>query len=587
MSKRQTFYLCLSGLAAACLLRRAGRCLDGCRVVLILFGVFLAVPGWAELPGSLAAGSQVTATVQISRLGLFEAMATGLRVGIREKTDKVIEALVQSPPKDTLPPALRRWALTAGVIEGAGASALGGGGEGDLSPGLVWSLVALGMEKEGAPTEQGGGEPSSSLLRVAALAIANDVRDAYWRSATADLLLVDFDQILKEANTALLRLRAPGTVSNRPGTLQDQKILLETTEKLRKWRGVLSSAKDRLAGLVNLSGGKDAVKVLAAANELQDPGILSLPAVFLEDHALSQWALRMGLPKAQWPKTKQTEQALVAAFPGYAFAGLGHEKAVLAPPGAPSWVEAGLSLTAQLLQKDRKNKKDKIKKAGKGKESLDEETEGKVLRLVHGVGVLTQLHLALLECRLTEKRLADIRGQNKDGQPGLRAGQKDQTDSVVAGIVKKADGLILRLRQGFAFADNQVALARLLISLGRDPVPPVPDLETLAPPTLVANVAFRHKSATAALLSAMNSGIEPEVEEQLPAMAAPGLTSANSQEGLWQRMRDFSQRRGGVPPRLPQGPRPVLDDGNRGQQEVNGDAQELPVEGEMVPVLAD
>jgi len=496
---------------------------------------------------------------QGARVGMFEAMAMGLRVGLKEKTDKIMQALSVSTPADHSPAKLRAWVVDAGLV------GVTGGIEGireDFDPVLVWNMVALGMEKESAPKEAGGGEPGASLLRTAALAIVTDVREAYWRSATADLLLAEFDALLQEANTVLVQKRGSAGASPPDQAVQNQKILLEMTEKLWKWRTLLVQAKEHLAGLLRLPGGHQAVRVLVAATELQDPGIVTLPVVFLEDHALAQYAGRMNLPKDQWQGSRYLERALLAVFPGYAFNGLGHETVAMAPAGAPSWIEAGKVLTGQMLE---------------GKKGQSGEAEDKVLPLLHGVGTLVQLHLALLDCRRTEKKLTDIREQNKVGQ--AVAGPRENMDSVVVGVARKADGLILRARQGFAFAENQVALSRLLISLGRDPIPPMPGLEDLAPPTLMANLAFRHESATAALLSALNAGTEPEVEEQLKMMS--GSPPSADKGGVWQRMRDFSQKKG-LPPSGSARSKATVKTDTRGQP-----AKGEPVEGEMVPVSAD
>ncbi|MBF0603417.1 MAG: hypothetical protein HQL07_06955 [Nitrospirae bacterium] len=559
----------------------------------ILHGVLFITPSWAETPHFtkrilpvvsrndkrdlplLSSPTQPPpaepvfpeGNIPISRIGLFEAMATGVKTGIKDRTDQILHALVSATPTNHTPSPLRSWLQEAG-LNGSPDKDTEGNSQREFDPISIWNLIALAMEKETAPTEPGGGEPSPSLLRTAALSLAIDIRGIYWRSATADLLLTEFDNLLQETNTLLVadggphQPHAPAT----PQTIQNQKILLETTEKLWKSRNMLAATKERLAHLTHVTDGPASIRVLAAATELQDPGILTLPVIFLEDHALAQWAERMNLPKDQRLNAQQAERALLAAFPGFVFTGLGHETGKINPAGAPSWVEAGMMLTEQLLQ-NRKS------------QSPPATTDTKVLNLVHGAATLLRLHLALLDCQNTERSLTQIRAQNKSGLPPSLTSPYKHLDPPIAGILHKTEGLMMRMHQGFAFANAQVALSRLLISLGYDPIPPMPGLENLAPSTLTANIALRNESATATLLAALNADMEPNLKDQLKAIS--DSTPPTDKEGMWQRMRDFSQKKGSPPSRSAT-PKETARTRFPGQQ----DASE-PAEGEMVPISGD
>ncbi|MEO5329722.1 MAG: hypothetical protein H7829_15950 [Magnetococcus sp. THC-1_WYH] len=506
-------------------------------------------------------------TIPISRMGLFEAMAVGVQTGIKDRTDQILHALVSATPTDQTPAPLRSWLQEAG-LNGSPDEETAGYTRGEFDPVSVWNLVALAMEKETAPTEPGGGEPAPSLLRMAALSLALDIRDAYWRSATADLLLTEFDNLLQETNTRLVADGGPHP-SQTPATpqrVQNQKILLETTEKLWKSRNRLAAAKERLARLTRTTDGPASIRVLAAATELQDPGILTLPMAFLEDHALAQWGERMNLPKDQRLDARRAGQALIAAFPGFAFPGLGYETEKIHPAGAPSWIEAGTMVTGQLLQ-------------GRTPQSPPATTDAKVLNLVHGAATLLRLHLAWLDCRSTEQSLTQIRARNQSDHPPTLTNPYKHLDPPIAGILHKTEGLMIRMHQGFAFAKAQVALSRLLISLGYDPIPPMPGLESLTPSTLTANIALRHESATATLLAALNADMEPNMKDQLKAIS--DFTPSTDKEGMWQRMRDFSQKKG-PPPSRSATPKETARPRFPGQQ----DASE-PAEGEMVPISGD
>ncbi|MBF0418699.1 MAG: hypothetical protein HQL78_00875 [Magnetococcales bacterium] len=501
------------------------------------------------------------------RFGLFEAMALAVKTGFKERTDRLVTVLQRPHEGEQSIKQLRALAKEAGLLA-EGGTTRAGDVQSEYDPALVWSLVALGMEKGDAPVEPGGGEPSPSLLRISALSLVHDVRDAYWRAATADLLMRELESVLAEANGAAAGMKGGEKAQDKAKSAQSQKILLETVTRLGAWRDDLAQSRRHLAGLVSLPEESLKGRIGVAAAELHDPGIMALPMALLEDYALKQWAERMKLPRDQWLGAKQVEWALLSAFPGYAFSGLAHETGIMTVPGAPSWVEAGIALTGQLLN-------------GKKNPAADLQTEGKVLRLAQGVGTLVRLHLALLECRLTEKRLQEVREHNKSrlSMAATAAAQYDTQDPVTSGIVKKAEGVMARLQQGLAFADNQAALARLLISLGRDPIPPMPELETLAPPALMANMAYRHESSTAALLSAWNVGGEPEVEDPLKKIA--GTSGAADKGGMWQRLQDFSQKKG-LP--LPRPPRPLdaVDAESRGLS-----GAEPAVEGEVLPTSAD
>ncbi|MBF0109867.1 MAG: hypothetical protein HQL76_11890 [Magnetococcales bacterium] len=561
------------GLAVSRRTRRRYRLWPG-----MVLGLFLAVPAWEGEAATVAdpakslpspKGGGATAVVE-RRIGLFEAMGVGLGAGMKERMDRTLQALIALTPPDATPARLREWLETAGWMGGKGMRGEEEARLGEFDPAVVWNLVTLALEKERAPREPGGGEPAPSLVRAVAVTLATDVRAAYWRSATADLLLDELDRLLQEANAALVRLRTPkGTLASADARmLKSQSDLLTTTDTLWKWRKTLQASKETLARLLGWPGGAGAVRVKVAATEMLDPGILALPVVFMEDQALLHWANRAHLPREERLGGAQVERGLMAAFPGHSFPGLGHESVAWAPAGAPSWVEAGMTLTGQLVE-------------GQRPPAADSDTGNRVVRLAQGVATLMQVHLALLECRMTEKRLAGIRDRNKEGlkRTTIRfpPGKEDDPDS--SRIVANAEGLILRVLQGLAFADHQVALGRLLMSLGRDPVPPMPGLENLAPPTLTANIAFRHESATAALLAAMETGNEPDVEEQLKMMSGSGGTS--DKEGMWQRMHDFSQNKGLSSPKTVK----PHDVGGSGSPE--GVDFSLPEEDARVPIAAE
>ncbi|MDH5525458.1 MAG: TolC family protein [Desulfobulbaceae bacterium] len=426
-----------------------------------------------------------------AQISLYEAMARAVKYNLEHRV-KLLEKALASGTLD-----LARYELLPQLVASAGYSHRSNDSDSaGLSNGIesgnsisaekrsftaniitVWNILDFGVGYTRAQQQADQVLISEEWRRIALQNIVQDVRYAYWRAASAELLLPRMDQLLTRVEGALERARQmeESRVQQPAKTLLYQQQLLETVKQLWAMRKSLSTAKTELAALMNLDPGTDYRLGLDEEHLQYLERLLSIDA--LEEQALVQRSeLRMEAYQKRI-SSLEVRKALLGMLPGLEFnvGGSFDDNKYLENQ---AWLHAGLNLSwnaFKLLSGPA------AVKNGELQEELAQKRY-----LATAMMVLTQVnlahqryYLALKEYRIAEQLDAVHQRQLWHAA----AAKKAQTGSELEEIRKLAAALSARMNRGVAYAELQGALGRIFHSTGMDPLPKVAqahDISTLA-----------------------------------------------------------------------------------------------------------
>ena len=153
--------------------------------------------------------------------------------------------------------------------------------------GLTWGLLDVGLGYYGARQQADRFLIAGEKRRKAMHLLMQDVRTAYWRAASAQLLKADVQRIIATAEEALADSRKASSerVRNPLEPLRYQRQLLENLRLLENIDQELSSAQVDLAALINAPMNQP---IPIASNALQNAAdqISRVPVERLEEVAL-------------------------------------------------------------------------------------------------------------------------------------------------------------------------------------------------------------------------------------------------------------------------------------------------------------
>ena len=329
--------------------------------------------------------------------------------------------------------------------------------------GLTWSLLDVGLGYYGAKQNEARFQIASEKRRKAMQLLTQDVRNAYWRAASAQLLKADVKKTIALAEEALTdsKKTAAERVKNPLEPLRYQRQLLENLRLLENINQELSSAQVELASLINAPLGQ-AIEIADADIKNIDSHIEDVPNERLEEVAL------MGNPdlREQHYNTRiaqeETRRTMARLFPNLVF-NYGAKYDTDNYLMNRHWNEAGLQLSFNLMN------------LFTGKSQMDLAEAGVKLadqrRMAMQMSVLTQMHLA---------RLAVINSRNQFDRADavyttdmkiseiMKARQSVQQQSKLDLVSTQAAEILSLLRRYQALAQVQVAENRLIATLGLD-----------------------------------------------------------------------------------------------------------------------
>lgn len=329
--------------------------------------------------------------------------------------------------------------------------------------GLTWNVLDFGLSYYGAKQNADRVLIASERRRKAMHLLIQDVRTAFWRTASAQKLRADVNQSITLAEDALVdsrkaeaeRLRSP------LDSLRYQRQLLENLRLLEAIDQELSTAKVELANLINAPLAIE-LRVIEPA-ELASRRMLELPVEQMEEVALAQNAdLREQHYNTRIAK-EETKKTLLRLFPNLSFnytlkydndRYLVHNR----------WNEAGTQLSYSLLNILSAPAQQRLADAGV---ALADQR-----RVATQMVVLSQVHLARLQYASAYQQFvrADAIWSVDDKiSQQINARAQAQTQSKLDRVANSTTAILSLLRRYQALAQVHAAASKLQATLGMEP----------------------------------------------------------------------------------------------------------------------
>lgn len=330
--------------------------------------------------------------------------------------------------------------------------------------GFTWSLLDVGLGYYGARQQADRFLIAGEKRRKAMHLLMQDVRTAYWRTASAQLLKADVSKTIALAEEALADSRKSGVekLKNPLEPLRYQRQLLENLRLLENINQELSSAQIDLSTLINAPLGQKIEIASTAVKNIEDE-LSKVPVEKLEEVALRfNPDLREQSYNARIAR-EETRRTLVRLFPNINFnygTKFDSDRYLL----DNQWNEAGLQLSFNLMNVFSADTL--IKQAEAGVALADQR------RVAAHAAVLAQVHLSrlqVLNARSQFERADAIFETDHHIAKVTRARQMAAAQSKLDVVSTETASILSLLRRYQALAQVQVAENRMLATLGLEP----------------------------------------------------------------------------------------------------------------------
>ena len=328
---------------------------------------------------------------------------------------------------------------------------------------LTWNILDFGISYYTAKQNSDNIYIAEERRRKTVQNITQDVIDAFWKAWIAQTLSPKVEALLAETREALnesRRLVQKG-VQNSSDALRTQGELLNTINTLIEIRERIDLSKVRLAALINVAPGSE--------YQLAAPTVLDAPAQISQDYdELTNIALlnRPELREEDYRKRisqYDVKKAFLRYYPNLnLFASTNRDENDFLVNNAFSTV--GVGITWDLLGIFQANSERKFREA-----QID---VADARRLALSMAVTTQVYLSAIRYELAIERyraaseLFEVR-KNLEKNSSISGARVSGLDSLNA----RSASIASELRRSLAFAETQTAFARVVNSIGVDPVP--------------------------------------------------------------------------------------------------------------------
>ena len=330
--------------------------------------------------------------------------------------------------------------------------------------GLTWSLLDVGLGYYGAKQQADRFLIAGEKRRKAMHLLMQDVRTAYWRAASAQLLKSDVQKTIALAEEALTdsRKASDERVRNPLEPLRYQRQLLENLRLLENIDQELSSAQVDLAALINAPVGQG---IQIATTDLKniDDQVTQVAVEKLEEVALQN---NPDLREQHYNgriASEETRRTMVRMFPNLSF-NYGSKYDTDRYLLSNNWNEAGVQLSFNLMNLLTAGTQMKLAEAGV---ALADQR-----RMATQAAVLTQVHLTRLQvinARSQFERADAIYDTDSRIAEVMRTRQSVQAQSKLDVVSTETASILSLLRRYQALAQVQVAENRMLATLGLEP----------------------------------------------------------------------------------------------------------------------
>ncbi len=346
--------------------------------------------------------------------------------------------------------------------------------------GVDWNVIDAGIAYAEAKSLSDKARVAEERRRKVVHAIIQDVRYAYWRAASAQILLTRIDSLIENGKAEVERLDREGLrKGNRPHSqihrYEQQARLLSYMEDLMALKGGLVTAKVELASLINLSPEDD---LPLSVNESIIFNQDSIPTLELDVESLELVALmiRPEIREDVLMKrigARNVKTTTLSAVPGIGMA-LGYHYDGNHYLGNNDWNEISFSITENLVKLFSLPRRVQHVKS---KEKLIEMRRRALI-----VAVMSQVHLARYRLTLAQDHFRVIHKLASVTQKISNTTEKMENLSSADHLEREMEALLNRSKLHSAYAEYQNAYGRMLTSIGMDPLPqnmPATDLVSM------------------------------------------------------------------------------------------------------------
>ena len=346
---------------------------------------------------------------------------------------------------------------------------------------LSWGLLDLGLGYYNSQQQEDRFQIALEKRRKAMHLLAQDVRIAFWRAASAQALQERVRATVRMTTEALADARRSedARLRNPADTLRYQRQVQENLRLLEAIAQELSVAQVELAWLINAPLGQP-LQVIEPTEDTANLYVLKLPIEQLEETALRQSAdLREQHYNTSIARL-EARKTLVRLFPNISFGySLNYDTDKYLVNSR--WNEAGLQLSFNLMNLATMDVQKKLAEAGV---KLADKR-----RMSAHMAVLAQVHLARLQwdnALRQQERNRDIYDTDRRLAELIAAREGAQMQSKLDRISADTSAILSLLRHYQSVAQAHAAEARLQASLGLDPV--IASVDTLSLPQLASQL---------------------------------------------------------------------------------------------------
>jgi len=331
---------------------------------------------------------------------------------------------------------------------------------------LTWNILDFGVSYLQARQNADNMLIAEQRRRRLLNQVMQQVRDAYWRAATAEPLAEEARPMLEQAHQALADARSTETLRLRSpvDSLNYQKGLLQVIRSLEQIQRDEAIAKAELASLMGLPPSTRMRLVLPPKESMRVPEV-ALGVAEMEELALQQ---RPELIEEAYQKriaALEVRKALLGMLPGLTF-NFGANYDSNSYNVNNDWLDAGARVSWNLFSIASGPQAIEVAEA---RESLAD-----ARRLALGMAVVTQVHVGYQEYlrrrhNFEQTRALDEIEQRLFGHAERAA--EAQSESPLQLIRARLAALYSEVGMYQAYSDLQSATANLYLSVGMNPLP--------------------------------------------------------------------------------------------------------------------
>ncbi len=345
--------------------------------------------------------------------------------------------------------------------------------------GVNWNAIEAGIAYAEAKSRSDKARVAEERRRKVVHTIIQDVRYAYWRAASAQILLERIDEFIEKGKAEVARLdhlsRKGQSKQAQFDHYEQQVRLLEHMQELMSLKETLVTAKVELSSLINLSPNENIqLNVDESVIFNQD----SVPTLDLDLESLELVAL-MIRPEIREDilmkriGARNVKTTTLSAVPGIGLA-MGYHYDGNNYLGNNDWNEFSISITQNLVKL--------FSLPGRVKHVKNKEKLIEMRRRALIVAVMSQVHLARYRLDLAQDDFRVLHKLASVSEKISHATQAMKTMSHADHLEHDMEALLNRSKLHLSYAEYQNAYGRMLSSIGMDPLPqhmPVTDLVSM------------------------------------------------------------------------------------------------------------